>query len=393
MVTNRNTRIGWATGGDGDRLCYTAHDWSPNEKQLAYLQDGQLWLAGAGGQNPSIQPSPDGIEHISALHFSPDGTMIAVNASRIENDAAQYAIWILDMTTGTFERLIEDASSNQLAWSPSSDALAFIDWVPDSEQYPGSAWGPWIVKLNREEVHFAALAPPPGTEGCSQPPTWVLGGQKILATLLRTPGVWLMDLDGNVQQLNISTQSNFPNRPAGLAMPKLGGPCDNAITSSDGRYVVYTINSIDVYVTDLQSGNDLFVKKADLCNRATSSITWSSTDPQFLHWGQDTPLELVNATDGSTQTLSPSGLWPAWSPDGQHIVYWQSEPTGYALWLLRLNDLNTTRLTTGDSDEYPQHQTYGYTITPQWSPNGDAIAFASYRDKHPEAYMLSLVER
>lgn len=104
-------------------------------------------------------------------------------------------------------------------------------------------------------------------------------------------------------------------------------------------------------------------------------------------------VEVVNATDGRVRSLATGGLWPAWSPDGQRVAFWRPEAEGYSLWLYDFDDMTMIRLTSPGLDDPLQRKRtmpFVYSIEPRWAPDGESIAFVSFREGHPEAYWLHL---
>ncbi|HBL28622.1 MAG TPA: hypothetical protein DD490_17440, partial [Acidobacteria bacterium] len=81
-------------------------------------------------------------------------------------------------------------------------------------------------------------------------------------------------------------------------------------------------------------------------------------------------LFVMGATGESPIRLTAAGYNPAWSPDGQHIVYATEgvfDPTRRSsrseLWSLRLSDRKARRISEGDA------------VQPSWSPSGRRIAY------------------
>ncbi len=393
LATNRFTRRGWAAGQRGAYLgCSEAHDWSPDGSRLAYVdRGGQLWISDPEGLNPVAIPLPTGTSQVGLPSYSPDGSLIAVEGSHIQGGAVLRDLWIVDASTGTSRLIIPNVGSGRFAWSPAGGALAHLGEA-SSPSYPIGAARLWIAEITSGKLLYTDLSSLPGTEGCLSPTAWVLGGERVLATVLLTPVIWLVDREGNVERLDEQPQSQLASRGRGLAAPLLGGPTGCAGASPDGRYVVYTTrNGTGPYALDLQTGRQVSVTIGDSC--PTAPETWSPVAPEFLRWGETLSLAVVSAVDGSVRELAPAGLWPVWSPDGRSIAYWQPEADGYALWLLTLDGAEPARLTSPSLDRAqprPDEASFVYDLTPRWSSDGQAIAFVSLREKRPEAYLIEL---
>jgi TolB protein len=78
----------------------------------------------------------------------------------------------------------------------------------------------------------------------------------------------------------------------------------------------------------------------------------------------DSGLETVssNGHDRRTVFAEPGVLDPAWSPDGEALVFTQKDD----LWLVRTDGTGLRQLTSTRAAEF----------SPAWSPDGRAIAFA-----------------
>ena len=68
---------------------------------------------------------------------------------------------------------------------------------------------------------------------------------------------------------------------------------------------------------------------------------------------------------------------PAWSPDGERIVYSSERDRGYGIYVMDTNGRNSQKLTDAGSD-----------YSPSWSPDGERITFMSYRDENSEIYTM-----
>jgi serine/threonine-protein kinase len=80
---------------------------------------------------------------------------------------------------------------------------------------------------------------------------------------------------------------------------------------------------------------------------------------------------LVNRRGGEQQVTRDPRLYsePRFSPDGQHIAVAVLDGNTRDIWIWDIEQTTLSRLTHGGTDRYPQ-----------WSPDGQWIAFASYRD-------------
>ncbi len=81
--------------------------------------------------------------------------------------------------------------------------------------------------------------------------------------------------------------------------------------------------------------------------------------------------DLHELTKGAANTGFQS-----WSPDGKRIVYRVWSESDHGLRIMNLHDGASTTLTTG------------YDNFPAWSPNGDVIAFTSFRDGDFDIYTI-----
>jgi len=69
---------------------------------------------------------------------------------------------------------------------------------------------------------------------------------------------------------------------------------------------------------------------------------------------------------------------PAWSPDGEHIVFVSTRDGNREIYVMDADGRNQVNLTANPADDW----------MPSWSPDGERIAFVSYRDGNWEIYVM-----
>lgn len=159
--------------------------------------------------------------------------------------------------------------------------------------------------------------------------------------------------------------------------------------SPDGRRIAYVTDknlADDIYITEIEDDGSMHSRRLIKGSQSTdfealryfdTTINWSR-DGQFVTFvsksGKDDALYVMRTLDGKqvyrfTFADLNGLLSPAFSPDGKKLVF-----TGIAggwsdLYILELATGKRTRLT---SDRFADLQ-------PQWSPNGETIAFITDR--------------
>jgi dipeptidyl aminopeptidase/acylaminoacyl peptidase len=214
LVISRDTHKGWTTEQLGRYWPgIPNHSWSPDGRRLAYTQDGQLWIADADGQNPRSFPLPPEATGVSYPSYSPDGTTVALLASRTTGSEYHYDVWVLDIVSGTQKQAGKDVDRGRPIWSPGGNALAML-----GESSSDNIARLWILDITSGQSVSADIGPLPGTEGYLEPPTWLLSGQKVLVTITPfSPGVWIVDRDANVERLDGQYTSERTTRSMGLS--------------------------------------------------------------------------------------------------------------------------------------------------------------------------------
>jgi len=88
----------------------------------------------------------------------------------------------------------------------------------------------------------------------------------------------------------------------------------------------------------------------------------------------------------STTTLN---ITPVWAPDGQAIAYTSYRPSAGSSNFSTYQDLVVSWLYVGKRDEPTHGSPSNQNYLPAWSPDGSKIAFTSNRDGNPEIYVMN----
>jgi len=110
---------------------------------------------------------------------------------------------------------------------------------------------------------------------------------------------------------------------------------------------------------------------------------WSPVDNWIAHrgcYGGSCGIWLTYADSGERVRLTEGGSdgQPAWSPDGQQLVYISQEDGNFELYRINRDGSNVVRLTNGERSDG----------LPVWSPDGKWIAFRSDREGAWAIYVM-----
>jgi TolB protein len=182
---------------------------------------------------------------------------------------------------------------------------------------------------------------------------------------------------GTVKGQSSSCLQIFSMNPDGSGVVQLTSANANSYAPSwspGQQYIAFSQNQT-LYVMQANGGRTFAVAPASYCGGSG----WSPDGTMLIYEGPSgnlyiVPVDVANGTAG-TPALFRSGSYsnPSWSPDGTRIAFWGSD-NGNLPFSIKVREVATgAEISFGLSD--PAATSFG-NMTPQWSPNGNFIAFA-----------------
>ena len=301
--------------------------------------------------------------------FSPDGTMIAVDASW----AGPRRIWIVD----------SQGHNPQQITSDSSEAVDHLEpnWSPDGKRIVFQHLE--RTKFSIGVVNIVTRTVTAFTEGRFRElnPAWSHSGKFIYFTSDRGGGL-------NIWRLGVSSQG----APAGVPQQvTMGSGQDVQLAmSSTGEQLAFAIlrQNADIWRLPVSSQTGLATgdpQEVVASTREDSRGAWSPDGTQIAFNSDrngDMNLYLHSLLDNSNRqiTKGPGGdFQPQWSPDGKRLVFFSSRAGSADIWQVDL-PANTLKPLTSDP---------ALDINPFFSPDGANIAFHSDRSGRLEVWVMS----
>ena len=175
-----------------------------------------------------------------------------------------------------------------------------------------------------------------------------------------------------------------------------------ALSPDASKLAFYSESSLSgfntgIWIADIGGGfTENHALLADITD--VQNITWSPDGDKIAfefvlnpsnppeEWRSEIRIIRVDAADGYVELDRFDGRQPAWSPDGQGLVFYACRGSQCGLFVVNC--------TGGNCDEAGGEQvtfdsTDGY---PVWSSDGNQIAFSTTRDGNHEIYLLSLAD-
>ena len=375
-------------------------------EHIAFIYDGDLWVARRDGSDPRRLTTHPGTE--SSPRFSPDGTRIAFTGEYdgnqdafvvpVEGGAPTRLTWhpaadVVQGWTADGERVafsslrknlqasegpqlltvsVEDGGIEELevpyafgfALSPDGERVAYSPAAPAMQQWKhyrgGRASRIWIAErsdLSVEEV------PQPEGRSNDLSPMWV--GDDLYFLSDRN-GEFNLFRNAAAGPEQLTDHDDFPILSASAGR-------DGTIVYEQGGWLhtfdpaTGETSRVDVHVTtDLVETRARWVDGEDFIQ--TAGISPTGARAVFEARGE---IVTVPAENGDVRVLThTSGVHersPAWSPDGARIAFFSDASGEYRLQVAPADDLSQAR-------SYPIDGA-GFYDDPKWSPDGAWISF------------------
>ena len=251
------------------------------------------------------------------------------------NRGGSFQVWLMNSDGKNLVQLTRMSNGAcQPAWSPAGDQIVFVSpCQPRNDTFPGGR----LYIMNADGSDQKALPIPVNLEG-DYDPAWSPDGKRIAYTSVQTgrPQIYVFSLQDNTA-VNLSNSRAFDSNPA---------------FSPDGKNIAF-VRQIATYYIFLMS------------DKGENQVQFDLSD-----------VSLVNQS-------------PAWTPDGQLILFSQAKGNLPIPWLMgqRFRDQGTNQ----EFRVPPTGQDVGPVSGAAVSPDGFLIAYESWPDgKNHDIFIMTL---
>ncbi len=157
--------------------------------------------------------------------------------------------------------------------------------------------------------------------------------------------------------------------------------------SPDGKFLAFAAKrgpKDDIVIVDPRRNKEVAQLSVDLSGVTTPS--WSPDGSQLVFTGYDgglSDLFIINRDGSNLRRLTNdkyADLHPVWSPDGKMIAFTTDRGPGTDFETLRIGNLRLAVMHLDNNRiELMRGMDVGTNINPQWSPDGQSLAFVSDR--------------
>ena len=395
---------------------HRAPHWSPDGSQIAFQSAGTIYSISVLGGTPRalVRPSTPS-NWVAHAAWSPDGKRIAY----VENSV----VYVRPVEGGASTRVAAIDAPHELAWSPNGELIALVSGNA-AFTFGARPWGSptnlgniapssiWLVPSNG-----GPLVPVTDDASLNTSPAWLPGGRSLLFVSSRLGGrdVFSVTLDRS-------------GKPSGEPVRLTTGLSAQTVSvSADGRRGAYSVfsYSANIWALDLPAGAGVRPDAAHPVTSGSQAIEGIAVSPDGKWLAFDSnrngsqAIYRMSLSGGEPEQLTRSSepdFLSSWSPDGREIAFYSYRrgtrrayvmpaeggppfevapalanqrnpawaPDGSSL-VLSASDgdlpsqLYVIRRGRDSSWATPHAITTDGGASPQWSPDGQAIAFINAR--------------
>lgn len=170
----------------------------------------------------------------------------------------------------------------------------------------------------------------------------------------------------NVTGRAVEQITHTPNANEKQPQMSPDGKCIIYASDKEGKYDIYEISAQHKGAREMELVRNGRINEQPCYSRDGTKIAYVTWDPRKNEWW-------IAVMDRKTQkeTLCGPGLFPRFSPDGKKILFQKARvrmPQWFSIWILDLETESVSEIVSNDS---------WAAITPNWSPDGTRIVFAS----------------
>jgi Tol biopolymer transport system component len=372
--------------------------WSPDGKMAAYYSENAIWLVPVSPESgrpsgPSKKLVDGKYKYQHPVSWSPDSAKIAIHGT---DDKTGGDLWIFSIKDGTLTQLTADPGfESNACWSPDGKTLAYmtreatqeIRLVPagggESEKIIGMeygrlhSWSPngtWLAYDDRQSLHIYRLADKrvfaiDSLDDVGRFFSWSRDGEKML--FYRPSYDW---------RSTLRIASIFGGPSFQLARNSELWPYRQFWTDDSDRIVTLKAGDSQFVIVPLSGGEPIPIKVNVMGDNNLKPLSLSPDRTRLLcsidlaneHENLYTvPISLKEASVTGPPVLifrdwdrRQTSLQASWSPDGRNIALRHAGD----IWVTSSLEEKPVQIT----------KTSGKAGgSPQWSPRGDKIAFAS----------------
>lgn len=402
--------------------------WIPAAVALAVIGvAASVWLLNRPGRAPETVSAPVPLTSYLGNEywpsFSPEGDRVAFCWTGPKQDNAD--IYVKQIGESEPVRLTKDPAEDVApAWSPDGRSIAFLrslstdrlgvflipaiggperklaeiceptDLIPCLSWHPGGRWllvvdksstgePPAVFLLSVETGEKRRLTSPPRSLWADTDPAVSPDGRALVFVrgLSLSGDLYLLELSGDLRPIGEPKRATFRNLYT--ASPAWYPDGRSVVFASGGWSAATTLWRIPIHGPPLRTGEP---ERLAFAGQVTSmpaisrqgrlAYVWRTGDADIWR------LELTGSRREDNLPLNSTSLdgSPQYSPDGKRIVFASNRSGSTEIWVSNADGLNAVKLTSFGGP---------YVADPAWSPDGRRIAFCARPSGISEVYIVS----